>query len=393
MRGQKIRCINPADSPRRSRSVEQARRTQPNRLGLIESRSLPNTHANSTVASSPTLPSPFERYRPHIDAALRARMAGRSSPLYDMLRYSMGWSDANGTPVGGSTGKALRPVLCLSACEAVSGEFEPALPAAAALELIHNFSLIHDDIQDRDELRHHRPTLWSVWGDGKAIVAGNSLRVVADAAVGGMIANGGNPKEALNLTGLFTEAYLEMIEGQYLDMAYEDQREVGLHEYLVMISRKTGALIRCAMNIGAAIGTPDRQTVDALRECGRSLGYVFQIRDDLLGVWGDEHSTGKPVGADIRRKKKSFPAVYAMSKARGEAKKALSRKYAQEELTDDDIALVLEIMDEAGVREYAQNLAAEHCDQAMWRLSSVEMTPESRRDIEEIAHFLLVREH
>ena len=356
---------------------------------------MPNTYINSPATSSPApvLPRPFERYRSRIDLALRERMNGHTSPLYDMLRYSMGWSDASGTPTGGTTGKALRPVLCLYACEATSGEYEPALPAAAALEFIHNFSLIHDDIQDRDELRHHRPTLWSVWGDGKAVVAGNSLRVVADAAVGGMVAGGRSPKEALDVAGLLTEAYLEMIEGQYLDMAYEDRQEVGLQEYLAIISRKTGALIRCAMNIGAVIGTSDRQTVDSFREAGRSLGYVFQIRDDVLGVWGDEDATGKPVGADIRRKKKSLPAVYAMSRARGEAKKTLARKYAQQELADDDVEVVLEIMDEVGVREYAQDLATEHCDDAMRHLSSVEVSPEGRRDIEEIAHFLLVREH
>ena len=354
---------------------------------------MPNTHASSTATSPPSLPSQFERYRPHVDAALRARLDDRSSPLYDMLRYSMGWVDAEGNPVGGSGGKGLRPVLCLSACEAVSGSFEPALPAAAALELIHSFSLVHDDIQDRDELRHHRPTLWRVWGEGKAIVAGNALRGVADASVRGMVAAGAEPAQALDVAALLTEAHLEMIEGQYLDVSYEDRTDVGLQQYLVMISRKTGALIRCAMNIGAAIGTSDRRTVDAFRESGRALGYVFQIRDDILGVWGDEEATGKPVGADIRRRKKAFPAVYAMSKVRGEARKTLDAKYAQEELDDDDIAVVLEIMDGAGVREYAQSLAVEHCEQAMEHLSSVETAPESRRSIEEIAQFLLLREH
>ena len=354
---------------------------------------LSNTHASSTAASTPALPRPFERYRPHIDAALRARMDNRTSPLYDMLRYSMGWANTDGNPIAGSTGKGLRPVLCLSACEAVSGSFEAALPAAAGLELLHNFSLIHDDIQDRDELRHHRPTLWAVWGEGKAIVAGNSLRGTADAAVGDMVAAGAHPGQTLDVAALFTEAHLEMIEGQYLDVAYEGRQEIGLQQYLVMISLKTGALIRCAMNIGAAIGTSDSRTVEAFRECGRALGYVFQIRDDLLGVWGDEETTGKPVGADIRRKKKSFPAAYAMSKVRGEARKTLAQTYAKEELDDDDIAVVLEIMDDAGVREYAQSLAVEHCEQAMRRLSSVEVAPESRRDIEEIAQFLLLREH
>lgn len=349
---------------------------------------MPDTHISST-----TLPSPFERYRPHIELALRKRLDKYESPLYQMLRYSMGWADADGKSIPGTTGKTLRPVLCLCACEATGSDYQIALPSAAALEFIHNFSLIHDDIQDRDELRHHKPTLWKLWGDAKAIVAGNSLRTIADSSVIDIESDTGNSKEAVMVAGLLTEAYLEMIEGQYLDMAYETQQKISLQAYLAMISRKTGALIRCAMNIGAAIGTSDRKTVNSFRECGQSLGYVFQIRDDILGVWGSEKTIGKPVGADIKRKKKSLPAVYAMTKASGEAQKTISRKYLQNDMTEDDIAEVLEIMEDVGVREYANKLAIRHCEEAMEHLSGIEMSTESRKDIEDIARFLLVRDH
>ena len=305
----------------------------------------------------------------------------------------MGLADVDGKSLPGITGKTLRPVLCLYACEATGSDYQLALPSAAALEFIHNFSLIHDDIQDRDEFRHHKPTLWKLWGDAKAIVAGNSLRTIADSSVIDMESDRGNSKEAVMVAGLLTEAYLEMIEGQYLDMAYETQKVISLQGNLTMISRKTGALIRCAMNIGAAIGTSDRKTVASFRECGQSLGYVFQIRDDILGVWGSENNTGKPVGADIKRKKKSLPVVYTMTKASGQAKKTMARQYMQNDMTEDDVAEVLEIMEDVGVREYANKLANRHCENAVAHLSEIEMSSESRKDIEDIARFLLVREH
>ena len=249
---------------------------------------MPNTLAQATGSRTQGLPQAFLRYRSQIDVALRESLYARTSPAHDVLRYSMGWTDVNGNPDAGTVGKALRPTLCLYACEASGGRASQALPAAVALELIHNFSLIHDDIQDRDRVRHHRPTLWALWGESKALVAGNTLRVIADASLQRLTEVGVGLDEALEVTGLLTEAYLEMIEGQYLDLAYEGRPDIGIPEYLTMISRKTGALIRCAMNIGAVLGTSDPAVADAFREAGRSLGFVFQIRDDLLGVWGDE---------------------------------------------------------------------------------------------------------
>ena len=309
-----------------------------------------------------------------------------------MLRYSLGWTDEQGRPGGGFAGKGLRPTLCLFACEAAGGTVSRAMPAAVALELIHNFSLIHDDIQDRDELRHHRPTLWSVWGDPKALVAGNTLRVIADSSVHRLVEVGGDLDSALRVAGLLTEAYLQMIEGQYLDLAYEGRPRITVDEYFSMIALKTGALIRGSLHIGATIGTSDPRTVERFKECGRALGLIFQVRDDILGVWGDEEVTGKPVGADIRRKKNSFPIVYAMSKAAEKDRRSLESIYSKEFLDDSDVTTVLEIMERTGVQEMAHRIASEGCDDALHGLDAVEMSAEARRDIEEIARFLLVRE-
>ncbi len=339
------------------------------------------------------LPSVFLRYRSEFGKALRLELSQDRSRVYDMLRYYMGWADRDGKPLSATEGKALRPTLCLLSCEAVGGDVEQAMPAAVALELIHSFSLIHDDIQDRDETRHHRPTLWAVWGVPQALVAGNVLRIVADMALEGLENRGVSLDLSAEVVRLLTDAYLSMIEGQYLDLSYEGKHNISPRQYFEMISRKTGALIRCSTTLGAVIGSRDRAAVDALESCGRSLGYVFQIRDDVLGVWGNEETTGKPVGADIRRKKNSFPVVYATSAAGEGDRRILKRAYARECLSDADVSSVLDVMERTGVRERAQSLASEHCDRALDALSGVEMDAAIRREAEDLVHFLLVREH
>ena len=302
------------------------------------------------------LPGLFLRYRPEIGAALREALTPPESSkdalaVYHMLRYYMGWADTEGNPIVATEGKYLRPTLCLFACQATGGSLEQAMPAAVALELIHNFSLIHDDIQDQDETRHHRKTLWALRGVPKALVAGNVLRVVADSSLEELVRRGVDAETALGVASLLTEAYLEMIEGQYLDLSFEGQPDLGMQDYLDMIARKTGALIRCAFTMGALIGSGDSATANAFRASGKALGFIFQVRDDVLGVWGDEQATGKPVGADIRRKKNSFPVVHAMSQARGTEKKALLNIYKHDEVAENDVDRVLQIMEKTETRK------------------------------------------
>ena len=334
----------------------------------------------------------LRRYRDRVGGALRSALSQDGSRVFEMLRYYMGWVDVDGNPCIATEGKALRPTLCLFACEALGASQHKAMPAAVALELIHNFSLIHDDIQDRDETRHHRPTLWAVWGAPKALVAGNVLRVLADMSLDGLVDEGLESDRVIVASNLLTEAYLETIMGQYLDLSYEGLPDITMQDYLNMISLKTGALIRCALNLGAVIGTRDTETVNAFRSCGQSLGYMFQIRDDLLGVWGDEEITGKPVGADIRRKKNSFPVVYAMSQANPEDKQLIADIYQADYVAEDDVAKVLDIMDRAKAYEYAEGVIAAHGDSALEALAMVELSPDSRQELEELVHFLLVRQ-
>jgi geranylgeranyl diphosphate synthase type I len=253
---------------------------------------------------------------PQIEAEMRAVLVGGDEPVdahYGMMRYHLGWSDAAFRPGSFPTGKRLRPILCLLACSEVGGDPAQALPAAAALELLHNFSLIHDDVEDGDELRHHRPTVWKLWGVPQAINAGDGMYALAYAALQRLADRGVKAKPALSVFERFTRTCLALTEGQYLDIRFEERTQVTVDEYLRMIQGKTAALIAASVAIGALLGgaSPAQQT-DLLR-FGQAMGLAFQIQDDVLGIWGDPSVTGKAAGNDILRRKKSLPLLYALN--------------------------------------------------------------------------------
>ncbi len=337
------------------------------------------------------LPPVFERYRSEIDSELRAVLAECQSPLYDMLRYHLGWIDAQGHPLPGSVGKALRPALCLLACEVVGGEYHRALPAAAAVELVHNFSLIHDDIQDDDRERRHRPTVWSIWGKPQAINAGTAMRVLASLALSRLSERGVSGEKQLRAQRILDESCLRLIEGQYLDISYESRLDIGVADYLKMIDGKTAALIGCSLELGALLGTDDEPVIRGLWGFGRNLGLAFQIRDDILGIWGDEQETGKPLGSDIRRRKKSFPIAYALEKATSKVKTELANIYQNEAIDEDGTLSVLRILDGVGAQQYAQKMTEMYHDKALKEMRDLALMPEARRDLEALANFLVDR--
>ena len=352
-----------------------------------------NPPATTPVATK--LPPVFARHQSVIGAALRAELDGRPLPLYDSLRYYLGWADVDGTSRPGAEGKRLRPTLCLLACEAVGGDPATVVPAAAAIELVHNFSLIHDDIEDRDRTRHHRPTLWVVWGEPVAIVAGNSLLSVADLTVHRLRAAGAGEDTAVAAGHILTERYLSMMEGQYLDIAYEGRTDVTVDEYLSMIERKTGALIEGAVELGGFVGSGGAGraggVVDGLKAVGRDLGRIFQIRDDVLGIWGGP-ALGKPVGADIVRKKNSLPVVHVFEHARDTARRELHRIYAGEKIEAAHVERVLEVMDSLGTQRWCQEQAEARWDRARERLISLDLRAGATREFLELGEYLLVRD-
>jgi geranylgeranyl diphosphate synthase type I len=337
------------------------------------------------------LPAVFERYRAEIDAALKSVLAERQLPLYDMMRYHFGWLDERGNRLPNSTGKALRPTLCLLACEAVGGDYRQALPAAVAIELVHNFSLIHDDVQDDDEERRHRPTVWSLWGKPQAINAGTAMRILANLNLSLLRKNGFPLEKQLRAQYLIDDATLRLIEGQYLDISYESRFNLNVPDYLRMVERKTAALIAGALEVGALVGTDDEEMMPRFRDIGRNLGLAFQIRDDILGIWGDEAETGKPRGSDIRHRKKTFPIVYALEKSPDELKEELVNIYRNGVLSDGDLTTVLRILDAVDARARAQKMVEKYCHQAGQTLARLALAPSARRDLEEVIRFLVAR--
>ena len=352
--------------------------------------------SNGSSDRGPKLPEMFSRYKSSVEQELyRAVPTVEASAAYLLLRYHLGWVDRQGgeqeTPI--SQGKALRPTLCLFACDALANDYSRALPAAAALELIHNFSLIHDDIQDQDVERRHQATVWHLWGMPKALSAGNAMQCTGDLALLEVAGKEVAPETVLRVTGILTESYLEMIQGQCMDLKFESRTDIKADEYLYMIACKTGALIRCGLEIGALLATEDAATVQAFAQFGNCLGQAFQIRDDYLGIWGDEATLGKATGNDIRRRKKSYPVVFALEQASGRAMEDLLRIYGQEELEEDDVERVLAVLDEVGSQERSQQLTEAAAARALEALKPVSLPQWARTETEELVDFLARREY
>ena len=250
----------------------------------------------------------LNRYRGAIAQAL-AQVVPQNGPLAVLLRYPLGLSESDGSAGPGLGGKLLRPSLCLLACEALGGEVRTALPLAASLELVHVFSLVHDDIQDGDEYRRGRRSSWAVFGVGPALNAGDGLLTLAIKTAAKAPLPFHLVVQALDR---LAEATLRMIEGQTLDLAMEG-KQVGVKDWTEMVRRKTGALFGCALELGAiAAGHPEWGEAHA--RLGEELGLAFQVQDDALALWGEERKLGKPVGNDLARGKRSYPIVWALER-------------------------------------------------------------------------------
>ena len=339
------------------------------------------------VHLKPELPLVLSRYKDVLDLALKDAISDRGIFLYDMLRYCMGWSDAYGAPLETKKGKGIRPSLCLFTCDALGGDIERALPAAVSLELIHNFSLIHDEIQDSDEIRHHRPTLWNVWGIPKALVAGNVMRVLADKSMSTMPSD--HSKLLTVSSSIVSEACLEMIEGQYMDISFEGGDGISVDQYMKMISHKTGALLRSSVHIGAVIGSRGGRVADIFREIGIKLGFMFQIRDDILGTWGETTSTGKPVGSDIRRKKNTLPIIHARETQ--PYQEEISELYSLEFIEDHHVDRVLDILDATKAGHYCQGLVENYALEVSKDIQEIGFSKNSKEEFQALVSFLVDR--
>jgi geranylgeranyl diphosphate synthase type I len=288
-------------------------------------------------------------------------------PLYEMLAYHLGLDQPDGP-----RGKRIRPLLGLLAYRSLGGDYRTVLPGAAAVELGHNFSLVHDDIEDSDRERRHRPTLWAIWGIPLAINAGDALFALSRLALYRLLDNEGfSERRVLELMRLYDETCLALCEGQFLDISFERRTDITVDEYMEMIGRKTAALLRASVRAGAVLATDDPAIGDAYGDFGYHLGLAFQMADDVKGSFWTSAESGKPEAGDIRKRKKTLPIVWALQNA-SEADKARLREIyspdastSGEPMPQDEVDEVLEILERAGAREHTLSEARRFRDQAL----------------------------
>ncbi|EGX54663.1 polyprenyl synthatase, partial [Streptomyces zinciresistens K42] len=284
------------------------------------------------------------RCRALVRPALREAV-GRTHPwVAEMAGYSLGWCEVGGTPAAGSGGKGVRQALAVLGAEAVGAPGRSAVPAAVAVELVHVFSLLHDDVMDGDETRRRRPTVWKAYGTGPAVLAGDALFALAVETLAAT-------QEGPRAVRLLSAALRDLVHGQADDLLFAARPWTGPdrvrpHAYRTTAERKTGALLGCAAALGALLGGAPDPAVRALDRAGRELGVAFQIVDDVLGIWGDPAVTGKPVHGDLRERKKTFPVLAALDSPAGGAVRALLE-------SDAEPGRVAALIEEAGGRSAA----------------------------------------
>jgi len=300
----------------------------------------------------------------------------------------MGWVDEADMPYSQPTGKRIRPLFLLLCTEAAGGDWRKALPAAAAVELLHNFSLIHDDIQDDSPIRHGRPTVWKSWGNANAINAGDALYSLAYCALEKLSDTGVPPETLVKIWRIFNQTNLELTRGQHLDMRFEKQPVVSVDDYISMITGKSAALLGACAQIGALIATNDEKLAQEYASFALNMGIAFQIRDDILGIWGNPDVTGKSAATDIISRKKSLPVLYALTKS-----KPLADIYQQNQLTDSDVTKAVEILDSLGAQGYTQNIETRFYQKAIDALNQAEPEGEAAEWVRQFVDILFQRNH
>ncbi|MDX6743656.1 polyprenyl synthetase family protein [Actinocorallia sp. A-T 12471] len=320
------------------------------------------------------------RGRTLVEPALREAVGSLPDPVRKITGYHMGWWDHEGVPTPSSSGKALRPTLAVLAAEAVGGRAEDAVPAAVAVELVHNFSLLHDDVMDGDLLRRHRPTAWHLFGNGPAVLTGDVLLALAIE----LVASSGLPARML------TSAVLDLLDGQNSDLTFETRDDVTLSECVAMAVNKTGSLVRCACALGATAGGGTSEQVASFGLFGEHLGLAFQYMDDLLGIWGDPAMTGKPAHSDVLNRKKSLPVVAALT-AGTPAAAALAAAYHSPDPQDPaDLARLVEA---AGGRAWTLERLTQLRNQATATLTALSPSPTPTSSLIALTHLVTDRTH
>lgn len=336
----------------------------------------------------------LSRCKELVDPALAAAVARLSPEICHIARYHMGWSDPQGHPVSAPSGKGIRPTLALLGTEAVGAHTDVGIPGAVAVELVHNYSLIIDDVIDADTERHHRLTVWSLYGVGPAIVTGDALQVLAH-----QVLLAATPDVGPAASAALAAATTTMIAGQASDIAFESRRDVTVEQCTAMSSGKTGALLGCAASIGAILADASPEAVEALRDYGLNLGLAFQAVDDLLGIWGDPARTGKPKGSDLRQRKKTMPIVFALAADGPAADELRSLLLGPTDtsgmlptLSPEQVDRATHLVEACDAREWTRVGAKAHLDAALAALEHVALSGEAHRTLADLAVYVVERD-
>ncbi len=317
-------------------------------------------------------------------------MRGRTLPFSwlsgKMVAYHMGWADEAGRPNAVKTGKLVRPSLCLWACGAFGGEAAQALPAAAAIEWFHNFTLVHDDIQDGDRKRHSRETVWSLWGVPQAINAGDAMQALAFLSVARDCAH---PDRGIRAIAAIASAGLTVIEGQCIDLELEGRIDTTLRAYLRMVAAKTGALLGASVEAGAVIAGAPEPAAAQFRRAGRLLGTAFQIRDDWLGMYGDPATTGKSSSGDASRYKMTFPVVAGLGVMSTLQRRRLREIFRARQ--DDPEPKLRALLDEVGCDALTRLAAERYAEKAVSVVARGRVGAEALEAFEEVAYYVATR--
>lgn len=326
--------------------------------------------------------------REMVDPALRAAVDTLPASMRRITGYHFGWWDEHGRPYGANGGKAIRSALALLAAQAVGGVSAAAVPAAVAVELVHNHSLLHDDVIDGDATRRHRPTAWNLFGPGAAILAGDALLALAF----DVLAASGHTAAREGIR-MLRAAVLDLLDGQSADLAFEERVEVELAECVSMAERKTGALMGYACAVGASFGGGSSEQIEHFRGFGERLGLAFQHVDDLLGIWGEPSVTGKLVYSDLQNRKKSLPVVAALTSGTPAGRELAAIYQHERPLSDADLVRAARLIDTAGGRAWSQAQADDLVTRALCHLRLTGPTAQAASELGALARSATRRDH
>lgn len=321
-----------------------------------------------------------------VDAEMQDVFRARDLPLYGMMTYHLGWADEQGQPTQATPKPRNHGVACLAASLVAGGDVEPALPAAASVELTNSFAEIHDDVQGGNPKRDARDAVWWTWGPAQAINAGDAMHALARLSLFRLQERGLSAETTFKAVQVLDQASLELCEGRFEDLEAQERIDLSVEAYLRIAARKTAALYAASMKLGAMVADADEETMAALETCGANIGMAVQVTSDLKELWGARDGTPTP---EVLNKKKLLPVAYAFEKANINQKRRLGDIYFKRVLEADDVTALLELLEETGGREYSGGVAEQHRDAALVALTDGDLSADGAAAIRQLVKSLL----